>query len=220
MFRKYLLYKYQSIFTKVTLPGAILHNSAEQNIDSLAEQTIGTQTDYESEGRLRPAVSSISRSTALSGPFNAVTRPERVPKHKGNCTQFRNTPSFWFQAFRGGSVLIRILLLVFAPCGSGLCCQRFGGTSFYHLQVGKPSIETWAFNLLRGKVEDLDASGMMNKFRRNSEVQMDVRPIAVVTRSKAWNVFTRSNTGIVDSNPTRGMGVCPRFFCVCVVLCR
>jgi hypothetical protein len=27
------------------------------------------------------------------------------------------------------------------------------------------------------------------------------------------------NTGIVVSNPTRGMDVCVRLFCVCVVLC-
>jgi hypothetical protein len=39
-------------------------------------------------------------------------------------------------------------------------------------------------------------------------------------RSKAWTVFARSNTGVVSSNPTRLMDVCPTFFCVCVVLCR
>jgi hypothetical protein len=33
-------------------------------------------------------------------------------------------------------------------------------------------------------------------------------PIAVVAPSKAWNDFTRSNTGIVGSNPTWGMDVC------------
>jgi hypothetical protein len=41
----------------------------------------------------------------------------------------------------------------------------------------------------------------------------------VATRSKAWHVFARSNTGIVGWNPTRGMDVCVRLFCVCVVLC-
>jgi hypothetical protein len=35
-------------------------------------------------------------------------------------------------------------------------------------------------------------------------------------RSKARTVFGRSNTGIVGSNPTRGMDVCPRF-CVFVL---
>jgi hypothetical protein len=33
-------------------------------------------------------------------------------------------------------------------------------------------------------------------------------PIAVVARSKVRNVFTRSNTGIIGSNPTLGMDVC------------
>jgi hypothetical protein len=44
-------------------------------------------------------------------------------------------------------------------------------------------------------------------------------PSTVAARSKAWTVFARSNTGIVGSNPTRGMDVCVRSFCVCVVLC-
>jgi hypothetical protein len=32
-------------------------------------------------------------------------------------------------------------------------------------------------------------------------------------------LFARSNTGVVDSDPTRGMDVCVRLFCVYVVLC-
>jgi hypothetical protein len=45
-------------------------------------------------------------------------------------------------------------------------------------------------------------------------------PITVATRSEAWTVFARSNTGIVGSNPTQGVDVCiVRLFCVCVVLC-
>jgi hypothetical protein len=36
---------------------------------------------------------------------------------------------------------------------------------------------------------------------------------------KAWTVFARSDTRIVGSNPTQGMDVCVRLFCVCVVLC-
>jgi hypothetical protein len=44
-------------------------------------------------------------------------------------------------------------------------------------------------------------------------------PITVTARSKASTVFARSNTGIVDSNTTRGMDVCVRLFRVCVVLC-
>jgi hypothetical protein len=38
-------------------------------------------------------------------------------------------------------------------------------------------------------------------------------------RSKARTVFARSNTGIVDSNPTEVMDVSVRLFYVCVVLC-
>jgi hypothetical protein len=53
----------------------------------------------------------------------------------------------------------------------------------------------------------------MNR-RRISE-----QPITVATRSEAWTVFARSNTGIVDLNPTRDMDVCVRLFCVCLVLC-
>jgi hypothetical protein len=33
------------------------------------------------------------------------------------------------------------------------------------------------------------------------------RPITVAARSKAWNVFARSNTEIVGSNPTKGKDV-------------
>jgi hypothetical protein len=45
------------------------------------------------------------------------------------------------------------------------------------------------------------------------------KPSTVATRSKAWTVFARSNTGIVGTNPTRVMDVCVCLFCVCVVLC-
>jgi hypothetical protein len=38
-------------------------------------------------------------------------------------------------------------------------------------------------------------------------------------RSKAWTVFTRSNTGVVSSNPTWAADVSLCFFCVFVVMC-
>jgi hypothetical protein len=41
----------------------------------------------------------------------------------------------------------------------------------------------------------------------------------LTTRSKAWTVFSSSNTGVVCSNPTGGMDVCMPLFCVCVILC-
>jgi hypothetical protein len=45
------------------------------------------------------------------------------------------------------------------------------------------------------------------------------RLITVAARSKAWTVFSRSDTGIVGLNPTWGVDVCVRLFCVCAVLC-
>jgi hypothetical protein len=41
----------------------------------------------------------------------------------------------------------------------------------------------------------------------------------VVTRSKAWTAFARSNAGIMGSNPTQSMDVYVRLFCVCAVPC-
>jgi hypothetical protein len=40
-------------------------------------------------------------------------------------------------------------------------------------------------------------------------------PIPMTAQSKARTVFDRSNTGIVGSNPARGMDVCPRFSMLC-----
>jgi hypothetical protein len=37
----------------------------------------------------------------------------------------------------------------------------------------------------------------------------------VAVRSKGWTVFARSNARIAGSNPTRGVYVCVRLFCVC-----
>jgi hypothetical protein len=42
------------------------------------------------------------------------------------------------------------------------------------------------------------------------------RPVTVPARSKAWTVFSRSNAGIVSSNPTQGMDVCLCLFCVSI----
>jgi hypothetical protein len=51
------------------------------------------------------------------------------------------------------------------------------------------------------------------------EAKEGKRPITVVEHSKAWSVFARSNAGIVVSKPNKGIDVCVRLFCVCVVLC-
>jgi hypothetical protein len=50
----------------------------------------------------------------------------------------------------------------------------------------------------------------------NATLSRAQRPAA---RSKARTVFARSNTGVVASNPTQGVDVCMRLFCVCAVLC-
>jgi hypothetical protein len=50
-------------------------------------------------------------------------------------------------------------------------------------------------------------------------LQIFTLPITVAPRSKAWTVFTRSNAGIVGSNPTQDVVVCVRLFFVCVLLC-
>jgi hypothetical protein len=45
-------------------------------------------------------------------------------------------------------------------------------------------------------------------------------PVPVAERSEERTVFGRSNTGIVGSNPTRGMDVCPRFSVLCCPVYR
>jgi hypothetical protein len=49
---------------------------------------------------------------------------------------------------------------------------------------------------------------------------MKLGPLTVDARSEARNGFPRSNTGIVSLNPSQGMDVCLRLFCVCAVLYR
>jgi hypothetical protein len=41
----------------------------------------------------------------------------------------------------------------------------------------------------------------------------------VAARSKALTVFARLSVWLLGSNPSQGMNVCVRLFCVCVVLC-
>jgi hypothetical protein len=42
----------------------------------------------------------------------------------------------------------------------------------------------------------------------NCRRTLNNEPMTVVMRSKAWNVFVHSNTGILGLNPTQGMHVC------------
>jgi hypothetical protein len=48
---------------------------------------------------------------------------------------------------------------------------------------------------------------------------MSGEPITVAELSKARTVFARSNAGIVSLNPTQGMDVYVRLFCVYVAPC-
>jgi hypothetical protein len=50
-------------------------------------------------------------------------------------------------------------------------------------------------------------------------VHLTTRPVTVASRFETWTIFTRSNTRVVGSNPTRGVDVCVCLFCVCFVLC-
>jgi hypothetical protein len=43
--------------------------------------------------------------------------------------------------------------------------------------------------------------------------------ITVAAQSKALTDFASSNTEIVVSNPTQGMNVCVRLFCLCCSVC-
>jgi hypothetical protein len=41
--------------------------------------------------------------------------------------------------------------------------------------------------------------------------------MTVAARSKTRTVFARTTAEIVGSNPTQGMDICVRLFCVCVL---
>jgi hypothetical protein len=57
-------------------------------------------------------------------------------------------------------------------------------------------------------------------FIHKSEAALLNQAITVATRCiHKQSSLARSNSGIVGSNPTEGMVVCVRLFCVCVVLC-
>jgi hypothetical protein len=58
------------------------------------------------------------------------------------------------------------------------------------------------------EIERYYNSFITNQFSQNNSTYFLVSPVTLAARSKAWNVFARSNTGTVGSNPTRGMAVC------------
>jgi hypothetical protein len=59
-------------------------------------------------------------------------------------------------------------------------------------------------------------SGDSNLCTRLKETESP--PVTVTAQHRARNIFARIFTGIVGSNPTRGINDCPRPFCVCIVL--
>jgi hypothetical protein len=58
---------------------------------------------------------------------------------------------------------------------------------------------------------------LINGVIRNSHKHF-LRYWSWVSRSRAWTVFGRSNTGVVGSDLTWGVDVCLHLFCVCAVL--
>jgi hypothetical protein len=61
--------------------------------------------------------------------------------------------------------------------------------------------------------EFTDFVGVINGYKTTKH-------ITLAALSKTRTVFVRLNAGIVGSNPIRSMDICPRFFCVRVVLRR
>jgi hypothetical protein len=70
-----------------------------------------------------------------------------------------------------------------------------------------------AYKMLVGKPGGKRPLGRRRR-RWEDNIKMDVRNtlVPMAERSEERTVFGRSNIGIVGSNPTRGMDVCPRFF--------
>jgi hypothetical protein len=91
-----------------------------------------------------------------------------------------------------------------------LLCKRGGGggenlrSFFLKKQRGNVSVFT-AWNFL---------SAVKEKLFEHCLKRIRIQPIKVAAQSKAWTIFARSKTGIVGSNPIRGMDVCVRLFCV------
>jgi hypothetical protein len=68
--------------------------------------------------------------------------------------------------------------------------------------------------VVKGKIQHLRGIELSSPILTNAiegknyfEQYQKHQPIAVAARSKEWTVFSRSNTGIVGSNPTRGTDV-------------
>jgi hypothetical protein len=65
-------------------------------------------------------------------------------------------------------------------------------------------------------------NGFISLFRilNISRLKILITPITVAARSKALTFFAHSNTGIVGSDPSRGMDMCVRLLCFCFPVWR
>jgi hypothetical protein len=96
--------------------------------------------------------------------------------------------------------------------------NTFGGTSLAIVTVCLKYLWRYIISSVGNLTEVKSCVFKMSpygEFSSHSELQM---PISVATRSQEWTIFSRSNTGFMGSNPTRGMDVCVPLFCVSVVL--
>jgi hypothetical protein len=115
-------------------------------------------------------------------------------------------------------------------CGKSVCLIRGITSVFGCRNWGKPHRAKVRIFRAPAEIQTKDLSNIIQKryrlnqivVSRDGELRKTVRiveePITVAATSKAWIVFARSNTGIVHSNPTRGVDVCVCVYSVCVVL--
>jgi hypothetical protein len=121
----------------------------------------------------------------------------------------------------GGGILSYCENLVFTPSHMILLSSRiFCNRSYRCKAVRKISFPLAGSPLLRCRLAKCGSQWQERVHRIHISGKVKVKlPLTVAARPKAWTVFARSNTGVVDSNPTRGMDVCMHLFCVCVALC-
>jgi hypothetical protein len=90
--------------------------------------------------------------------------------------------------------------------------------------IGRVRPQVTLFHIINLLIEfqlNLDVECLPYKLFRdyNFSLYRSIMRITVAARSNVWTVFALSSTGIVGSNPTRGLDVYVRLFCVRVVLC-
>jgi hypothetical protein len=89
-------------------------------------------------------------------------------------------------------------------CESGSARVPMSQTRLYvGRKVGSPLMRVW-----------------WNISEPGSRVRLAEPDSYVYGHLKAWTIFASSSAGIVGSNPTWGMDVCLRLFCLCCSVCR